>query len=173
VVRPEDVLRLGPLGVAATMQPLWAAHGPPMDLATIPGLGSARAARQYPTRSLVAAGAILAFGSDWPVSSPDPVWGLHVAVNRMLPPAHPDAVAWSDRGPFIPEERVDLRTAIEAYTVGAAYVNQQDDRTGTIEVGKLADLVVLDRDLHDGPVEAIGEAVVVRTIAGGQTVYER
>jgi hypothetical protein len=173
LVRPHDVPRLRPLGVTATMQPLWAAHGPPMDHATIPWLGPERASWQYPIASLVANGTALAFGSDWPVSSPDPIWGMHVAVNRMLPPGHPDAVAWAGRGPFIPNERIDLPTAIAAYTIGAAYVNHLDERTGSIEVGKLADLVVLDRNLFDRPADEIGDAKVLRTIVGGRTVFER
>jgi hypothetical protein len=172
-VRPHDVPRLRPLGVTATMQPLWAAHGPPMDQATIPWLGPERASWQYPIASLVANGTVMAFGSDWPVSSPDPVWGMHVAVNRTLPSAHPDATAWADRGPFIPDERIDLPTAIAAYTIGAAYVNHLDELTGSIEIGKLADVVVLDRNLFDCPADEIGDARVLRTIVGGRTVFER
>lgn len=173
VVRPQDVPRLRPAGALATLQPLWAAHGPPMDELTIPFLGEPRASWQYPFRTLAGTGTPIAFGSDWPVSSPDPIWGVHVAANRTLPTAHPDAAAWADRGTFIADERLDLPTGIAAYTIGAAYVNHLDDVSGSIEVGKLADLVVLDRNLFEHPVEEIGDTRVLRTIVGGTTVFYR
>ena len=99
---------------------------------------------QYPFGDLLRSGATLAGGSDWPVSSADPLAGISVAVNRRLP----DAPAGTPV--FLPDQRVDLGTALAAYTAGSAYVNGLDD-TGTIRVGALADLAVLDRDPFDGP----------------------
>ncbi|MGH2674705.1 MAG: amidohydrolase [Actinomycetota bacterium] len=163
VVHPQDVPRFGALDVAATVQPFWASHEPQMDELTIPFLGPARTVQQYPFASLAGSGATLAFGSDWSVSTPDPMLQIEVAVTRVDP---------DDRGgePFLPQERLDPDTALEAFTRGSAYVNRLDGKTGTIEAGKLADLVVLDRDpFADGP---IGQARVVLTVVGGRVVHE-
>ncbi|MFH8384773.1 amidohydrolase [Kitasatospora sp. NPDC018058] len=163
VVHPDDLRRFARLGAIANIQPLWAAHEPQMDELTIPFLGPERAAWQYPFGALQRAGATLAAGSDWPVSSPDPLAGLHVAVNRM----EPEAV---DGRVFLPEQRLDLASALAAYTAGAAHVNGHDD-AGTLAVGQLADLVVLDRDILTGPPEEIARARVLRTYVGGELVH--
>ncbi|MFI0806171.1 amidohydrolase [Streptomyces echinatus] len=162
VVHPDDVPRFARLGATANIQPLWAAHEPQMDELTIPFLGPERAARQYPFGSLLRSGARLAAGSDWPVSSPDPLQGIHVAVNRVEP---------GGAGPvFLPGERLGLAEALTAYTAGSAYVNHLDD-SGRVAVGALADLVVLDRDpFADGP-EAIAGTAVALTYVGGECVY--
>ncbi|MFI6767356.1 amidohydrolase [Streptomyces sp. NPDC050355] len=164
VVHPDDVPRFRRLGATANIQALWAAHEPQMDELTIPFLGAQRAARQYPFGDLLRAGATLAAGSDWPVSSPDPLAALHVAVNRRTPEA-PSSVPV-----FLPEQRIDLGSALAAYTAGSAYANHLDD-TGSIQPGKLADLVVLDRDPFDGPDEEIAETRVLQTFVGGRRVY--
>ncbi|MGC0317714.1 amidohydrolase [Kitasatospora acidiphila] len=163
VVHPDDVPRFARLGAIANIQPLWAAHEPQMDELTIPFLGPERAAWQYPFGSLLRAGATLAAGSDWPVSSPDPIAGLHVAVNRTEPGA-------TDGRVFLPEQRLDLASAVAAYTAGSAHVNGLDD-TGSLRVGQLADLVVLDRDVFAAPAEEICAARVLRTYVGGALVY--
>ncbi|MFJ7159394.1 amidohydrolase [Streptomyces sp. NPDC101118] len=163
VVHPDDLPRFARLGAIANIQPLWAAHEPQMDELTIPFLGPERSAWQYPFASLVAAGATLAAGSDWPVSSPDPIEGIHVAVNRR----NPDA---TDGRVFLPEQRLDLPTALAAYTAGTAHVNGLDD-TGSLRAGHLADLVVLDRDILTAPPEEIAEARVERTYVGGALVH--
>lgn len=164
VIDPGDVPRFAALGVAANMQPLWAAHEPQMDEMTIPFLGAQRAAWQYPFGSLHRAGVHLAAGSDWPVSSPDPLAGIHVAVNRSQADAPEGTPA------FLPEQALDLTTAMAAYTSGSAYLNGADD-TGRIAVGVLADLAVLDRDPFAGPVEQIASARVVATYVEGREVY--
>ncbi|MFH9089873.1 amidohydrolase [Streptomyces sp. NPDC017673] len=163
VVHPDDVPRFARLGAIANIQPLWAAHEPQMDELTIPFLGPERAAWQYPFGALQRAGATLAAGSDWPVSSPDPLAGLHVAVNRRRPDADDDRV-------LLPEQRLDLASAIAAYTAGSAFVNGQDD-AGVLAPGQLADLVVLDRDILTGPPEEIAAARVLRTYVGGELVH--
>ncbi|MFE2087731.1 amidohydrolase [Streptomyces sp. NPDC059460] len=163
VVHPDDLARFARLGAIANIQPLWAAHEPQMDELTIPFLGPERAAWQYPFGDLLRAGATLAAGSDWPVSSPDPIEGLHVAVNRMEPGA-------TDGRVFLPEQRLDLATAVAAYTAGTAHVNGLDD-TGSLHPGNLADLVVLDRDIFTAPPEEIAEARVLRTYVGGTLVH--
>ncbi|MCX4745934.1 amidohydrolase [Kitasatospora sp. NBC_01287] len=163
VVHPDDVPRFAQLGAIANIQPLWAAHEPQMDELTIPFLGPERAAWQYPFGALLRAGATLAAGSDWPVSSPDPIAGLHVAVNRMEPGA-------TDGRIFLPEQRLDLASAVAAYTAGSAHVNGLDE-AGTLRVGALADLVVLDRDIFAAPAEEICAARVLRTYTGGALVH--
>ncbi|MBW5254694.1 amidohydrolase family protein, partial [Streptomyces sp. P01-B04] len=163
VVHPDDIPRFRALGATANIQPLWAAHEPQMDELTIPFLGRERAALQYPFAALLRSGATVAAGSDWPVSSADPLHGIHTAVNRVVP--------GGDHGrAFLPEQRISLTDALAAYTAGSAYVNHLDD-TGSIRAGALADLVVLDRDPYAAPPEEIAEARVLATYVGGRRVY--
>ncbi|MFJ2240240.1 amidohydrolase [Streptomyces sp. NPDC087859] len=163
VVHPDDVPRFARLGATANIQPLWAAHEPQMDELTIPFLGPERAAWQYPFGALLRSGARLAAGSDWPVSSPDPLEGIHVAVNRVAPDGEGARV-------FLPAERISLTEALTAYTAGSAYVNHLDE-SGQVRVGALADLVVLDRDPFDRPLEEIAGTRVALTYVGGVGVY--
>ncbi|MFC9496397.1 amidohydrolase [Streptomyces sp. NPDC056982] len=165
VVHPDDIGRFRELGATANMQALWAAHEPQMDDLTIPFLGPERSAWQYPFGDLQRSGATLAAGSDWPVSSPDPIEAIHVAVNRVLPDAAPGTPV------FLPEQRIGLDAALTAYTAGSAYVNHLDDVTGSITAGRLADLVVLDRDPFAAPTEEIGATRVLETFVGGERVY--
>ncbi|MEV7735750.1 amidohydrolase [Streptomyces sp. NPDC088921] len=165
VVHPHDVPRFRTLGASANLQMLWAAHEPQMDELTLPFLGAERGTRQYPFGDLLRAGATLAAGSDWPVSSPDPLQAIHVAVNRIAP----DAPAGTPE--FLPEQRLDLGTALAAYTAGSAYVNHLDDIAGSITVGKSADLVVLDRDPFAGPPEEIAATRVLETFVDGRRVH--
>lgn len=171
VVHPDDVPRFRGLRAVANAQPLWAAHEGQMDDLTIPFLGEPRWRWQYPFGSLVRAGASLAMGSDWSVSSPDPLEEIHVAVNRRMPPTY---LYGNDSDEvFLPDERLDLATSIAAFTMGSAFVNHLDDATGSIEVGKYADLAVVDRDLFAHPVEEIANAQVDATFVEGASVYER
>ncbi|MFD9498570.1 amidohydrolase [Streptomyces sp. NPDC060035] len=163
VVHPDDIPRFRELGATANIQPLWAAHEPQMDELTIPFLGAERAALQYPFGALLRSGATVAAGSDWPVSSADPLHGIHTAVNRIAP---------DGEGPvFLPEQRIPLTDAIAAYTAGSAHVNHLDD-TGSLRAGALADLVVLDRDPYANPAGEIGETRVLRTYVGGRKVHD-
>ncbi|MGI8577842.1 MAG: amidohydrolase [Nocardioidaceae bacterium] len=165
VIDPADVGRFAELDVSANMQALWAIHEPQMDDLTIPFLGPQRSGWQYPFASLQRSGARLVAGSDWPVTSPNPLWAAHVAVNRRLPPA-----AGGVGEPFMPEQALDVTAALSAYTSGSAFVNHLDD-TGRIEVGASADLAVLDRDIVAGPTAEIGEATVLATYVEGRAVY--
>ncbi|WP_328752272.1 amidohydrolase [Streptomyces sp. NBC_00285] len=165
VVHPHDVPRFRALGASANLQMLWAAHEPQMDELTLPFLGAERGARQYPFGDLLRAGATLAAGSDWPVSSPDPLQAIHVAVNRIAPEA---PVGTPE---FLPEQRLDLGAAIAAYTAGSAHVNHLDDLTGSITVGRSADLVVLDRDPFAGPPEEIAAGRALQTFVAGRRVH--
>jgi predicted amidohydrolase YtcJ len=164
VIHPDDIRRFATLDVAANAQPYWACHEGQMDELTIPFLGE-RWRWQYPFRSLRAAGAVLAMGSDWSVSTPDPLLEMEVAVERVADESR------GVREPFLPDERIELIDALAGFTAGSAYVNHLDE-TGTLEVGKLADLAVLDRDLFDRAAGAIGEAQVVGTFVEGRSVYE-
>ncbi len=162
LVHPDDRYRFAVLGAVANAQPLWAHHDSYQDDLTIPFIGDERAALQYPWRSLLDAGARLALGSDWDVSTPDPFEILHVAVERHHPEGA-DPV-------FFPAERITLAEAIEAYTLGSAYVNHHDGDTGSLVAGKLADLVVVDADpFIEGP---WGRKIDL-TMVGGEVVYER
>jgi predicted amidohydrolase YtcJ len=176
VIHPDDVPRFRRLRTVANGQPLWACYDSQMVDLTIPFLGEERATWQYPFGSLVRAGATLAFGSDWSVSTPDPLKEIHVAVNRRVPPEALEESGESSRAVedvFLPEERLDLATAIAAFTMGSAYVNHLDDETGSIEVGKQADLAVVDRDLFAHPRAEIATARVDATYVGGASVYQR
>ena len=172
VVHPRDLPRFRALGVAANCQALWACEEPQMTELTLPFLGPRRASWQYPFGSLLRSGAQLCMGSDWPVSSPNPLWELHVAVNRTVPPGYPYAGPGAGNV-FLPPERIGLHDAIAAFTIGSAYVNHADDVAGSIEAGKAADLVVLDRNLFAHPVAEIALANVDLTIVAGQVAYER
>jgi len=166
VVHPDDVPRFAQLGATATIQPLWAVHEPQMDELTIPFLGDGLAEQQYPFVDLHAARAPLAAGSDWAVSSADPWAGIHVAVNRTPPDAD------GSGQPFLPHQRLALGTALAAYTLGSARVNSLEHRTGSLEVGKDADLAVHDRDPFAGPAEDIGRTRVLRTYLQGRLVHQ-
>ncbi|HET8526207.1 MAG TPA: amidohydrolase [Actinomycetota bacterium] len=172
VIHPDDVPRFRELDVTANAQPLWAVHEGQMDHLTIPFLGPERSGWQYPFGSLVRSGARVAMGSDWAVSSPNPLWEMHVAVNRTSPPGYEYGEANGPAEPFLPEERIDLPTAIAGFTINAAYVNHLDDVTGSIEVGKRADLIVLDRNPFEHPADRIAEARVVRTLVDGERVFD-
>jgi len=169
LVHPDDVARFAELGVAANLQMLWAMHDPQMLDLTIPFLGDERATWQYPFGALHRAGARLVAGSDWPVSTPDPLQAIHTAVTRT---------GYGEEGragtdPFLPEQALPLEVAFAAYTSGSAWANRRDlhDGAGVLREGAVADLVVLDRDPFEGSPEEIGAARVVSTWVEGDAVF--
>jgi predicted amidohydrolase YtcJ len=169
VIHPDDIPRFARVAATANIQPLWATHEPQMDELTIPFLGERRSSWQYPFRSLEAAGAALCAGSDWPVSSPNPLRGAHVAVNRSLP-----GVAGGEGGdPFLPEQAIGLTSILKAYTSGSARVNGLGTVTGSIADGYNADLAVVNTDLAHLPGHEICQAAVIQTWVRGQVVYQR
>jgi predicted amidohydrolase YtcJ len=161
---PDDLPRFGALGVIANVTPLWARLEAYVTELTIPFVSERASAGMYPFASILRAGGALAFGSDWSVSTPDPLHQLATAVARVDP-------ASDVTEPLLPDERLDLGAAIAAQTIGAAHACAIEHETGSIEVGKLADLVVLDRDLHGlAPAEYI-ETRVLATLLEGEVVY--
>ncbi|MGH3094764.1 MAG: amidohydrolase [Streptosporangiales bacterium] len=166
VIHPDDLPRFRTLGVVANFQPLWACNEPQMTELTVPFLGPERVAQQYPIATIEGLGGQLAFGSDWPVSSPNVMRETHVAVNRTMPGGTGIAAE-----PLLPGERLPLSAALHAFTMGSAYVNHLDMVTGSIEVGKYADLAVLDRDPFAAPPEEIWQTQVQQTFVEGIQVY--
>jgi predicted amidohydrolase YtcJ len=166
VIHPDDVPRFAALDVVANAQPYWACHEAQMDTLTIPFLGPERSTWQYPYRSLLSAGARLAMGSDWSVSTPNPLLEIEVAVTRVADESR------GVRRPFLPEQRLTLAEALAAFTIGSAFVNHLDADTGSIEIGKLADLAVVDRDLFAPDAGPIGDGRVLATFVGGDAVFE-
>ncbi len=164
VVHPDDMPRFRQLGAMANAQPLWAVLEDQMEELTLPVLGPVVSARQYPFRSLRRHGATLVMGSDWSVSTPDPFLQMEVAVTRVSPDNR-------TAEPFLPEERLELVDILTAATAGSAYVNHLDE-AGWLEVGRLADFAVLDRDLFDAGSGPIGETHVTGTFIEGVAVHE-
>jgi predicted amidohydrolase YtcJ len=165
IVREDDV----PLWVSsrayANCQALWACHEPQMDELNLPFLGPGRGGRQYPFAQLRDAGVPLAMGSDWPVSSADPLAAVHVAVNRRSP--------GSDEPAFIPGQALGLLDALHAYTAGSAEACGWGATSGRLVAGLAADVAVLSRDPFEGPPDSIADTVVDLTFAGGAPAWER
>ncbi len=158
-----DVARFGQLGVAANFQGLWAYPDDYIDMA-IPLVGEGRVKQFYPLASVQRAGGLLVGGSDWDVSSLNPLDAIETMVRRQDP--------WAGEGAELGgHERIDLDTALAMYTRNAAWIMRLEDEAGTLEAGKKADLVVLDRNLFDAPPVAINEALVELTMLDGKIVY--
>jgi len=169
VVHPDDIPRFARLSATANIQPLWATHEPQMDELTIPFLGERRSGWQYPFRSLLDSGSPLCAGSDWPVSSPNPLWGAHVAVNRSLP-----AIAEGVGGdPFLPGQALGLAEVLAAYTSGSARVNGLDGSAGSIAEGLDADFAIVNADLAHLPAAEICQVAVAQTWVRGEVVHQQ
>ena len=140
LVQPEDLPRFAALGVIANFEPLWAHLEPTMVELTIPRLGDERSRWLYPIGSMVRSGAKVSFGSDWPVTSLNPMEGIAVAVTRQTPRGEPP-------GGWLPDERIDLDTAIHLYTSAGAYQSFEEREVGMLAVGLRSDLVLLGADL--------------------------
>lgn len=162
---PSDIPRFRELGVVADFQPLWAYADAYIRDLTEPFLGPGRSRWLYPIASVARTGAVLAAGSDWSVSSMNPLEAIEVAITRCDP-----ELATCDK-PWIPEERVDLATMLAAYTIGGAYAGFEERDSGSLEAGKLADLVVLDRNLFTIPAGEISDVKVLLTIFEGRQVF--
>ncbi len=164
MIDPADLPRFKELDVIANFQPLWAYADEYITQLTIPFIGEERARWLYPIGSVQDAGGMIAFGSDWSVSTANPFPQIETAVTRMS--ADDDSIPV-----FLPQERIDLETAIVAFTINAAFVNKHEQDTGSIEVGKYADLIVLDQNLFDIEAADISETQVILTLLEGKTVH--
>ncbi|MCZ6597545.1 MAG: amidohydrolase [Planctomycetota bacterium] len=168
VIAPDDFQRLGELGVVAEVQPFHLSD----DMRWMEErIGRERCRGADAFKSIVEAGAVLSFGTDWPGTSAaeypiDPLLGLYAATTRRTLRGAPP-------GGWFPDERITVEQAIEAYTLASAYANFEEDDKGSLEVGKLADMVILDRNLLKIPAEEIPSAQVLHTIVGGRVVYAR
>jgi predicted amidohydrolase YtcJ len=159
-----DVPRFGKLGVIASMQPL---HSyPNFDTLNVwaRNIGPDRASRAWVWKSIAAAGGRLSFGSDWPVVTLNPWEGVQTAVTRQTTQGKPEAG-------FVPEQRLTVAETIEGYTLGAAYAGRREKTEGSIEPGKLADLIVVSQNLFEIDPHRIVDTKVVTTIVGGRVVY--
>lgn len=159
-IRPEDVRRLGRLGIVASVQPIHV----PDDFPMIEKSVGQRGCWTYPFRDLLAAGVSLAFGSDCPVADPNPLWGIHAAVTRQMRDGSPT-------GGWYPGQRLSVAEAVWGFTMGATLVCGREAELGSLTPGKLADLVVLDRDIFTIDPMEIAQTQVVMTIFDGQVVY--
>ena len=166
VVEETETARFAELGAVANIQALWATHEDQIDELTLPFLQDGAEARQYPFGDLVRHGARLAAGSDWPVSSADPMDAIHIAVTRVAPGIDAEPLGGA-------HQRLDLATAMAAYTSGSAYVNHRDHDTGHVREGYLANLVVLDPDPFSVPADEIHRSTVVSTWVEGEPVHLR
>jgi predicted amidohydrolase YtcJ len=166
LVHPDDHARFGELEVRANFQALWAYPDAYITDVNLPVVGQARVDRMYPMGSILRSGGTIVAGSDWPVSTVNPLPAIEVALTRRDPSGVIDAA-------LTPAEAVPLDTMLAAYTRETALLMHQEDRTGRIAPGLDADLVVLERDLHAIPPEAIGEVPVTLTLFRGRVVHER
>ncbi len=158
-----DVSRFKALGVIASMQPYHAIDDGRWAERVI---GAERARLTYACRALLDAGARLAFGSDWFVAPPTPLEGIYAAVTRRtIDGKHP--------GGWIPDQRITVEEALSAYTRDAAYASYEDSHTGSLTAGRLADFVMIDRDITRIPPDEIAEARVEMTVVGGRVVHRR
>lgn len=174
VVRGQDVERMRHLGITANVTPLWARQDPVLVKTKLPLLTASQRLRHFLYGTLERAGVPLAFGSDWPVSTPDPIAQVHTAVNRTAAPGDPHAGDARSLGePLLATEAMSPPGALEAATTGAATAAGLGSVIGRIEKGMDADLVVIDRDPTTVPVKELGELRVHATFVGGNCVFER
>ena len=167
-VDPADIGRFGGLGVIASMQPFHGSPSPAQIDVWTRNIGEDRASRGWPYRSISRGKGRLAFGSDWPVVSLNPMLGLHTAVNRTTPDGVPD-------GGWYADEKLPLKSAIDAYTSGSAWASFDEQRKGTLKAGMLADIVILSEDVFSSkakPSNLAGTRAVV-TVFDGKVVYQQ
>jgi predicted amidohydrolase YtcJ len=172
LIDPADVDRMARLGVIANVQPLWARQDPVLVDTKLPYLDAGQQAHHFLFGALHRAGVALAMGSDWPVSDPAPLWGVHTAVNRTAPPSDPHALdERSQHDPLLPAESVPVLTALQGYTRSAARANRLDHVSGVLRPGLDADLVVLDRNPLEAPADELGTLRVRATVVAGEFVH--
>lgn len=165
LVEPEDIERFNPLGVIAVPQPFWFKIDDYYSELALPYLGKERAAKQYPMQSFIDAGVVIASASDFPVTIPfDPLIAIQIGTTRL-------GIAETTEEVLFPEERASLEDLITSFTYNGAYANFLENETGSIEVGKQADIIVLDQNLFDIPTNDISKAKVLMTLVDGVEVF--
>jgi predicted amidohydrolase YtcJ len=164
-ITAEDIPRFGKLGVIASFQPLHAYPDDDTLLVWLKNAGPERGKRAWAWRSIQASGGVLAFGSDWPIVTLNPWEGMQNAVTRQTVDGDPP-------GGFVPNERISVADAIRGYTLGAAIAGHREEREGSLEKGKLADLIMVDRNVFEIERTAIGKTEVLLTMVAGKIVYE-
>jgi predicted amidohydrolase YtcJ len=164
LVHPLDAHRFQQLGVVANFQPVMASANDYNIKLVEPLVGPQSSQRLYPIRSIMDSGAIVTAGSDWPDSSLSPLEGIQVALTRQ-------AAETANHSAWMPEQRVDLTRMIAAYTIAGAYQSFMDRDSGSLEVGKWADFVVLDRNLFAIPIQEIHRTKVLWTVLAGQEIF--
>ena len=175
LIHPDDFSRFVELDVVANFQPLWAYTGDYLTELAAPFVGEERLRWFYALKSIQDTGAMIAFGSDWSVTSANPFHQMETAITRQSA----SNITALENAPVDPQqdvplniqESIDLKTAIDAFTINAAYVNKLETQTGSLEVGKLADLVVLDRNLFEIEAHDISETNALLTLFEGQVVH--
>jgi len=164
MISEEDIPRFSELNIAATFQATWAMPDEYIMGINIPEIGIERVNKMYPIQSVFQAGGLIVGGSDWAVTTMKPLVAIETAIRREDP---------NDRlkGTLNEAERMGLTEMLKAYTINAAYIMHQDNITGSIEAGKFADLIILDKNLYDIPPNEISEVRVMETIIEGKTVF--
>jgi len=164
LIDPADIPRFAELDVIANFQPLWARADEYVLGINLPTLGPERMRWMYPIKSVLDAGGMIVFGSDWSVTTANPFPQIETAITRREAEAEPTPE-------FTPEQRIDLPSAIAAFTINAAFVNRHEFDTGSIEIGKLADLIVIDQNLFEISPEDMSETRVLLTLLAGKPVF--
>jgi predicted amidohydrolase YtcJ len=161
-----DIPRFGRLGVIASMQPLHAYPDDDTLKSWLPAVGEERASRAWPWHSIQSADGVLAFGSDWPVVTLSPWPGVQNAVTRQT-------TEGESEGGWIPSERISLADAIKGYTLNAAYAGHREKTEGSLEPGKLADLIIVSQNVFEVDPHHLVDTKMVLTMVGGRLVYEQ
>ena len=164
LIHKKDIPRFGALNVIANFQAAWALPDEWITLVNLPEVGLDRVNRMYPIRSVHDAGGMVAGGSDWAVSTMNPLVAIETAIRRSDPDDEID-------GTLNEDEKMDLTEMLKAYTINGAYLMHQDHLTGSIETGKYADLIILEENLYEIPHEKISEVKVIQTLLEGETVF--
>jgi predicted amidohydrolase YtcJ len=164
-ISTQDIPRFGTLGVIASFQPLHAYPDDDLMKIWVPNIGPERAQRGWAWRSIEKSGGVLAFGSDWPIVTLNPWPGVQNALTRQTTEGEPP-------GGFLPSERISLEDAIKGYTAGAAYAAHREKEEGSLQAGKLADMIMIDQDLFKIEPSEIGKTEVLFTMVGGKIVYQ-
>jgi predicted amidohydrolase YtcJ len=165
LVAPADIQRFRQLAVIGLPQPFWFSVGDYYWQLALPYLGKERADAQYPMRSFIEAGVIMASSSDFPVTIPfDPLIGIQLGITRSEIGLMPEEILW-------PEEKVTLEQMIASFTIHGAYANFLEKESGSLEIGKQADIVILDQNLFEIPVTDISETKVLLTLVDGKVVF--